>query len=517
MNTRLSAPQYLLSGIDQLFKRRYLIIVLFLLSRYALYATLGVWSEDFWEHSAVVRELMTHPWHPQHPQILVDASHVFFSPYSLMVALFGLGFHFDSISSLAIFGGINLLLLSYGLSRFCQLYANDKSNSIAMYTLILSLFLWGNQPWLFSGFYGILIFNAVLPYPSTFALGLSLLALSFNRRPTVSSPFANNVIIISICSLVLITHSLTAIFLLVGIGCQYLAHEKITIFSTLRIGVLTVGSLLLSLWWPYFSMWQLIKVGGDAFHFANEVMYLDVIQRIWPTLVLTPLIVWQALKLKNRDLALMLIGLFAIYCLGYYSTKYSYGRTIAFVMLISNLMLAQIIVAAEGSINKTNSAKIYKTIWVFALTAIILAWIKQSSTRVLTVFNSMYLGRPVASAITFGELSFLSRYTNQYDLIFADVDSSWIIPSVAGKVVGTDHPLAFVPDWYIRKWELMQFYSAEQNNAYRQSILAKYQPKFLLIKKALGEIATTITKEFSDQERYPRMYEDDKFVFIRLL
>jgi len=38
----------------------------------------GQWVGDFWEHSAVVRELITHPLSPKHPQLSVDAPHAFF-------------------------------------------------------------------------------------------------------------------------------------------------------------------------------------------------------------------------------------------------------------------------------------------------------------------------------------------------------------------------------------------------------------------------------------------------------
>jgi len=516
MNTRFSASSFFVRHADWLFGQRYLVVVLFLLCRYALYATLGVWSEDFWEHSAVVRELMTHLWHPQHPQITLNVSHAFFSPYSLLVALFGLAFHLSSISALAIFGMFNLALFSYGLSRFCKVYDEAKAATLAVYTLLLSLFFWGHQPWLFSGFYNISIFNEVQPYPSTFALGLSLLALSLHKRPVITSAFVNNAVLVGICSLVLIIHSLTAIFLLVGLGCQQVCNHKITLRSMVTLGILSFGPLALSLLWPYFSMWQLIRVGGDAFHFANEVMYLDIIQRIWPSLLVSPLIVWQALKAKNRDLALMLIGLVAIYGFGYISTKYSYGRTIAFAMLVANLLLAQVIGQLEQCMSRSAFSRWFKSLWLLVLAATFALWLEQSASRLLTVFNSIYLGRPISSAITYRDLAFLAKYTDQYDLIFADVDSSWIIPSIAGKVVGTDHPLAFVPGWYVRKWDLMQFYTVEQDQAYRQMILDRYHPKFLLIKKALGAAAIKIAAEFSDREKYRLVYEDDKFVLLRL-
>jgi len=51
--------------------------------------------------------------------------------------------------------------------------------------------------------------------------------------------------------------------------------------------------------------------------------------------------------------------------------------------------------------------------------------------------------------------------TKQDELVLADIEPSWIIPTLGGKVVATDHPLAFVPDWYIRKWQVMEFFNPE--------------------------------------------------------
>jgi hypothetical protein len=47
----------------------------------------GQWGGDSWEHAAVVRELASHPLHPVHPILLLDAPHSFYSPYALGIAL----------------------------------------------------------------------------------------------------------------------------------------------------------------------------------------------------------------------------------------------------------------------------------------------------------------------------------------------------------------------------------------------------------------------------------------------
>jgi hypothetical protein len=290
-------------------------------------------------------------------------------------------------------------------------------------------------------------------------------------------------------------------------------HSLISIFQLL---VTLILSVVFSLVWPYFSILELITAAGDAYHFANSVMYLDVISRIWPTLLLTPLIIWQASQLRNRAHALMLIGLIGIYIYGYFSTKYSYGRTISYILLISNILVAQLIVTVESKTTISHISYLFKWSWLGIVLITTIIWINKSASHLLTLLNSLYLGRPLSSQITYGHLQFLKKYIRQYDVVLADVETSWIIPSITGKVVGTDHPLAFVPDWYIRKWELIQFFSTEHDEAYRKNIIDRYNPDYLLIKKSLGDIVKKICQEFTDKDAYELAYEDENFLLIKI-
>ena len=69
-----------------------------------------IWTGDFWEHAAAVRELASNPIFPHHPMLLADKPHAFYSPYTLYVALFSRISKLGPITSLAIAGIINLFL-----------------------------------------------------------------------------------------------------------------------------------------------------------------------------------------------------------------------------------------------------------------------------------------------------------------------------------------------------------------------------------------------------------------------
>ena len=71
------------------------------------------WKHDFWEHSAVVHELTKNFFHPHNPIIKGDVPHAFFTPYSLLVALFSKVTTLNSIQSLEWFAAFNLIFFLF--------------------------------------------------------------------------------------------------------------------------------------------------------------------------------------------------------------------------------------------------------------------------------------------------------------------------------------------------------------------------------------------------------------------
>jgi hypothetical protein len=139
-------------------------------------------------------------------------------------------------------------------------------------------------------------------------------------------------------------------------------------------------------------------------------------------------------------------------------------------------------------------------------------WLYQSTSRLLTIANSLYLGRPVASQISYRDLVFLKDHVQQDDIVLADIESSWILPSLAGKAVATKHPLAFVPDWFLRKGDMIDFFDPKTTAQARAAILKKYQPKYLLIKKIDGIPWKEILAQFAEG-KVP-VVNNDNFVLL---
>jgi hypothetical protein len=129
------------------------------------------WSTDFWEHGAVVRELATHLLHPRHPLLPVDATHPYFSPYTVAVGALAKLLGMGPVGALSVAAVLNLVLFLVGFRLFV---ARLAANPLAPFSaLLFTLVLWGVSPWRWSGFLNLNSLGFGLPYPSMFATAIA--------------------------------------------------------------------------------------------------------------------------------------------------------------------------------------------------------------------------------------------------------------------------------------------------------------------------------------------------------
>lgn len=98
---------------------------------------------------------------------------------------------------------------------------------------------------------------------------------------------------------------------------------------------------------------------------------------------------------------------------------------------------------------------------------------------------------------TFGNLVFIDKYVKNDDLVIADIDTGWMVPSFGGKVIAALHPQAFITGMPEREQAIAAFFNSPLNEAQRLQILRQYQPVFLLLDMQNPRSAT-IQKELSE-------------------
>jgi hypothetical protein len=507
-------------GINWVSRYRYLLLVLFLLLYVLAFSLQGIWVEDFWEHSAAVSEFMRDPLSPSHPQLNLAAPHTFLNPYTFFVALTALALGLNSITALSIFGVLNFCLFCWGLKVFISSLCADKADvqKVSFYALLFILFLWGGQPWPYSGFFNFQIFLFNLPYPSTFIGALSLLTLGLIGRIQTKLGLAHWLVLVLVTSLSLLTHPLTAQFLVIGLVAQALVSRQNIFIPLLQIASLCVASVALASVWPFYPFLALLRGAGTVYDISNLTMYFHFIERIWPFIVLSPLIAWVLLQRSYRVLLFIFCATAIIYIFGFYSHKYSYGRIVSYTIMIAQLCCAIVAVRLEAWLNNNQPRvwSIYQTLLLSLLIFLSAGWLYASTTRLLTAANSIWLGRPVFNQISYKDYQSLSTHVPVGSLVFANLNASWILPSYGAKVVAALHPLAFIQDAEQRVQDTTIFFARDTPSSVRLSLLKKYNADYLLIDKTVDLDWNKRMFQSSELTHNATLFEDERFVLFKL-
>jgi hypothetical protein len=272
------------SVLAKLLASRLLLLELVLVGWAVMHALVGPWVGDFFEHAAVIRELAAHPLHPGHPQVPVAAPHPFYSPYAWLLGLATRISGASPLTVLAVAGIGNLGLLLVGLRRFVGLFApSGQEEAATFYSLVFLLLLWGSA-WGFSGFFHLGVFGVVLPYPSTFAAGLSMATLRLHadtlRKPDGAASWLPRAGVGAAVSVVLLTHPLTFLFLVCGLGAVTLAFARRIVHEVAILAGIGLAGVGLATLWPLYPFLDLVTSGTGGFHEPNRIMYDDVLGRV---------------------------------------------------------------------------------------------------------------------------------------------------------------------------------------------------------------------------------------------
>lgn len=533
---------------DWLSTWRFQILVLLLLLQVVSFCTQGIWVEDFWEHSAAVTAFIQNPFHPGHPQFALQAPHPFLNPYTFVVAQFARFFHLDAISALSIFGVLNFCLFCYGLHAFiASLQLNFASgnetstfssiastnNKLAFYALLFVLFLWGGKPWPYSGFFNYQIYLMNLPYPSTFVGGLSLLGLAINARHQHTHSWAYLIVLIAITALALLTHPLTAQFLLIGLAAQiftprsaankvqystHIRYIKSLFLPVLKLGIISLASLALATLWPFYPILELVQGAGKVYDTSNGDMYFHLFTRLWLFVMLSPLFVWMLLQPPLRPLLIIFIVTVSIYGFGYLTGHYSFGRIISYTIIMIQIACAVAALRFETWAQHVapKATRIGQLLLGFVLIGCTSSWLYGSTMRLLTVSNSLWLGRTVSNQVTYKDYLFLPSKLDAGSVVFANIESNWLIPSFGARVIAVNNPVAFVSDLKARQQDLVTFFDPKTSLQIRDELLKKYDAQYILLNKKLDADWVKIKQQFSKVENESQHFETETFLLIKL-
>jgi len=477
------------------------LLILLLVISHAIYGGRG---GDFWHHSAVVRELATHPFAPGHPYYLSDVPHKFYSPYALCVAWVSRMTGLSVIATLSFAGIINLILQLIFLRFFISsLFGSKDSEAISFYALLFILVLWGRSPWVYSGFFHLRALGYVLPYPSAFATAFMFLSFSVYIMIMRGGKQAWFFLLLAIGALVLLTHPIVAIAMYTGLVALAIGlHGQQSFRNHLLLAGIIILSFLIALAWPYFPFIDLVLSETCVSDPGNYCMYQGVFARIFPALLGLPLLMLRVRSNWRDPMGLMFFGLCLMYLYGGITGHWSYGRLISYIVLILQLTVAAWVAglesrAAVGGIQS----------WAYKGTMAVVLLCVINTLPALIHYRP---GRPN----NYDRYRFISNHITQYDVVFSDSRTSWIVPAFGGKVVATPHPFVFIKDNEARRQDAERFFKDGITYSGRLDIIRKYGVNFILIDKKKGTVSAEKMRSF---ERFGDIvYSDSYFILIKV-
>lgn len=307
------------------------------------------WADDLMLHLSVLQRLMRNPLHPGNPVVDVSGSSIYYSPYMLLLALFGKPLGLSAYSLYKLSAVINVALLLTGLYRFVRTLS--QSLWAPPLALLGMLFWWGTSVMAWSGFMGMVSLGDTEAYPSTLATALALhLWAWLNDGGRTLRGRRRLVGVGALLGVLLLVHQFTGMSTIVGCVAILVSQHRIVrsrdVMTSLALGLVTCVAVVAV--WPYYHLWSVGQDQLDLLDPIHHALYAHV--EHWFGLGLVVGLVALGLRWwRNRTdvLVLMFIGIGAIVAYGCVSHHWSYGRSWPMVMLVAQIATA--VAAAEAT------------------------------------------------------------------------------------------------------------------------------------------------------------------------
>jgi hypothetical protein len=455
-------------------------------------------NNDFWEHSAVVREWMKDLWHPKNPHLAIETGSPRYMPFYFVLAALGKVLGLSAIDALKIGAVFNVGFLTLGVFLFFRIYF--RSALAPIIGLIVLLTGWGIG-WTWSNVYQLRGMLYVAPYPSSFCFAATLICLWLqisilrSDQPSIGKHAGLAIMV----ALTVATHPLTGAFAVGALGLMVLSQPDVRA-KTRVTSVLCLGAaLLLAELWPFYSVIQ-VTLGVSGGESGSWISRGDFAWDARPRRLLThpfydPAVVTAALGpaiaglaclwfvARRREYRFILLG--ALSMLLPYAINLIYPiplghRFLLFAIFFLHLAmvwaameslqtLARDRTAGAGSLPARFAAAGIGTVIVFGL-------VFNLAFAQLDYNNHVAQWRPLPATI--GKVV---RAVPDTGIIMARPMVAWPVPTFSGKVVSLFHPNPMVADAAERKHSVARFFDPDTSPAERTDILRRYDVSHVLI------------------------------------
>jgi hypothetical protein len=479
----------------------------------AAYVRLVTWEggADYWEHSATLHALIENPWHPRHPHLALNAGSPRFGPQFLLVALIARALHWDALEAMTLSSVLNTLLFLCAIRLFFLSYFRHPL--APLYGLLVMFGGW----WVgfhYSNVYALPVLFSVASFPSTTALGLTLLGFALVvrlLRAEVQRPWLGLVLLGVWAGAVFIIHPLTAMMSLSGALLLALADPKASWRVRFEVAFAVLLGCGLSHFWPYFSPWVVLRGGhGQDANWAGQSISqaadLDVKRKL------------HAFYQPRALLEALGLGAITLLVLPYFFLR----RERWFVGLGALSMLLPFVANAFVEIPLGHRFVLLSIVYLH----IGLVWLLLRLTpghpgafqflrrRALGLVSALLVAGTLlvfcTHSVLLAQALFVRPRSSQSPIIrnmrafaaaagpgavvLASPLLSWPLPTFGPKVLVLFHDDPLVPDHAQREYSVKRFLGPAASDAERSQILARYGVSHVLLQREGGSLGRFLAR-----------------------
>ena len=435
------------------------------------------WSGDFGIHAATVERLRLSLAHPGNPLVDADTPSPYYSPYTVALAVIARLTGLAPVTVLWIAGPVVVAVLLCGLRAFVRtLSSRPLAPTLAV---VFVLLLWGVKNRVWSGFVSLWALPLVMAFPSTLALGLTLLLWAGLPR-VLDGPvrWPRYLGLGALAAVIALVHPFTA--LTAALGALALVVPRVRgrpPAAWLALGTATVEAAVLVGLWPYWSFVALLRASGDL-----DAIHRSLYDRPWLYYGLAA-VALPALWLRwRRDRLDPLVLLFAsaalVVAIGGLTGRYALGRAWPAVLLSAQVALA---IELSGPVPRA-----LRRIWLPATVLACAAGLAVQAGNLLYLAPSPALTPGVRRAahmyVAWPDYSWLDRYLRPGDVVLTPDDYFAIrtVPAYGGRTVAPAWPDPFLPDEAQRDRDLAAMRDPATDPLRRDALLVKYHVRWVL-------------------------------------
>jgi len=483
---------------------------------------------DAWEHERSVKVMTETLWPPEslgNPTYAAPEASIRYSPYSLALAGVCRVTGMSPYTAMGIAGVVNTLLLGLAIPAFLGIF---RCRAAAPSVLIVMVVLFGRPTE-----YANSLALSDLPWhqvnPSAFAYALALLAWALYDRLMVRGGAASMFTAAIACGLMgavaILSHGMTGVFLMCGIAGIRLSQPRKPMPVELMVFVATSAVAFIACWlWPWYDFLEATMTEPNEWFW-----YIDGVLRkmvfVWglPTLALAVVTLpWQGHPLVRFG-HLALLGTLAAAAIAAARESALFMRLVFVGLTIVNVAIG--FAAHQLGLFDPRTwpawiGELRRGQWK-GITAALLAMMLGYCLffQAAAILREPYLARPLLAPIMGREnkqAMVRETYTRGLaevalrDVVLADMETAWPVPSFSGRIVAALHLEFFVPDEEERRADVAAFEAAADLETIRR-IVEKRDARWILLddrRASWGRLSRLLPAgAVAAQERYLHLYD----------